>query len=63
MLGTDSLAASAASSPKPSLRPLALWTTSWLTALTSVAGTPQRLAAACSSMVRAEAPIWRIGIR
>ena len=39
------------------------WTTSWLRALTSATGTPQRLAAAASSMVRADAPIWRIGIR
>jgi hypothetical protein len=33
-----------------------------LTAFTSVAGTPKRFAAAASSIVRAEAPIWRIGI-
>jgi hypothetical protein len=34
-----------------------------LLAFTSVAGTPQRLAAAASSIERAEAPIWRIGIK
>ena len=61
--GTGSAAASCESSPNPSLRPDAACTTSCTPAATSSKGTPQRLAAAASSIIRAAAPTCRIGTR
>ncbi len=63
MAGTGSLAASAATSPKPRVRPLGLWISWWFLACTSDAGTPQRAAAALSSICRAAAPQRRIGMK
>jgi hypothetical protein len=61
--GSGSLAASRATSPNESLRPVRAWTSTPLRALTSETGTFQRAAAAVSSILRAAAPQRRIGVK
>ncbi len=61
--GTGTARAPSTSAPNPSRRPLAEWITSCFSVRTSVAATPQVVAAAASSIRRAVAPISRSGVR
>ena len=58
--GTGRAMASAARSPKPSVAPVAGFSTTWTPTRTAFAPTPQRAAAASASIWRTEAPIWRM---
>ena len=59
--GTGSFAASATSSPKRADLPEPVWLTTPLATVMSPAGTPQRAAAAATSIARAAAPASRMG--